>query len=161
MTRSGEISFFSSTPIEDIEALNNSATCIFKSSSGELAFNVFMKRFSFDRAAMEEHFNRDYVHSDEFPKASFQGVITDIDQIDLSVKGQWKVTVTGSLTIHGVTRSVEESGIIEILDDGILLSSTFSVTLSDYDVKVPSNFLKRISKEIEISVKASLEPYER
>ena len=75
MTRSGEITFFSSTPLEDIEAENKAVTCVFKAETGALAFKVLMKSFSFERAAMQDHFNHDYLHTDEFPKATFSGKI--------------------------------------------------------------------------------------
>jgi hypothetical protein len=161
MTRSGEITFFSSTPVEDIEAENKSVTCILKTQTGELAFMLFMKSFSFERAAMQQHFNDDYVHSDEYPKATFEGSISNADGMDFSKDGKYEVDVIGNLTIHGITREVSESGTIEIKDGKIHLDAVFDIQLSDYDVKVPSNMLKNISNDIEITVDAALAPYER
>ena len=48
-----------------------------------------------------------------------------------------------------------------IKDGKILLTSKFNVLLEDYNIRVPSNFVKKINREIEISVNALLEPYER
>lgn len=161
MTRSGEIRFYSSMPLEDIEADNNSVTCILKTKTGEMAFMLFMKSFSFDRAAMQEHFNKDYLHTDEFPKATFEGDVSDMAAIDLTADGKHEVTVSGKLTIHGVTNEVEEQGTIEVLDGKVKLHSVFMIELDDYDVKVPTNMIKSINNEIEITVSAELAPYER
>jgi hypothetical protein len=161
MTRTGTISFFSSTPVEDIEAVNKSVTCILKAPGGELAFKLFMKSFSFERAAMQDHFNKDYVHSDEFPNATFEGKIRGMENIDVSADGVHEVEVEGALTIHGITRPVTAKGTLGIKKGQLVLYSKFSVLLSDYNVKVPTNFVKNINKEISITVNASLEPYER
>ena len=161
MTRSGEITFFSETPVEDIEAENKAVTCIFKSNTGALAFSVLMQSFDFERAAMQDHFNDEYLHTEEFPKAIFNGNIIDYAGIDVLENGKYEVDVTGDLTIHGITNAVGHSGIMEVLDGKILLNTSFNILLPDYNVKIPSNYLKRISDEIEITVNAVLEPYER
>lgn len=161
MTRSGVISFFSSTPLEDIEAKTESATCILRTNTGELAFTLFMKSFAFERAAMQDHFNDQFVHSDKYPKAIFEGRIQDIGSVDFSSDGKYDVTVNGELTIHGVTQPVSVSGHLAISGGNIQLSGVFTLLIADYDVKVPSNFIKNIAKEIEITVAAELSPYER
>jgi len=74
-TRSGQISFFSSTSMEDIEAHNKTVTAIFDSQSGAIQFSVTMKSFQFEKALMQEHFNENYVESGKFPKATFKGVL--------------------------------------------------------------------------------------
>ena len=73
MTREGHVHFFSSTPIEDIEADNHQMSGLLDASNGSFAFQVQMRAFHFEKALMEEHFNESYVESDTHPKATFQG----------------------------------------------------------------------------------------
>lgn len=75
MTRSAQVSFFSSTAVENIEAINNEVASVFDAATGELVFIVPIKSFKFDRALMQEHFNENYLESDQFPKADFKGKI--------------------------------------------------------------------------------------
>ena len=46
-TRSGTISFFSSAPLEDIEAVNKQVTCVLDMGTGEVAFRVPIPGFTF------------------------------------------------------------------------------------------------------------------
>ena len=77
ITRTGEVTFHSETPMENIDAKNNQVASIFVINEKKVAFNVLMKSFKFDKALMEEHFNEKYVHSDTYPSAKFQGTISD------------------------------------------------------------------------------------
>ena len=43
LTRSGNIDFFSSTPIEDIKAINNQISCVLDRNNGQFAFQVPIK----------------------------------------------------------------------------------------------------------------------
>ncbi len=47
ITRDGNIQFFSSTPIEDIKAINGQVSCVLNKSTGEFAFQVPIKGFVF------------------------------------------------------------------------------------------------------------------
>ena len=76
-TKTGSISFFSKTPLEDIEAHNRSVTCVLDSKTGNVQFAVLMKGFEFKKALMQEHFNEDYIESDKYPKAEFKGQIVN------------------------------------------------------------------------------------
>ena len=136
-------------------------TCILKTTEGKIAFKVLMKSFQFEKAAMQDHFNNDYVESDEFPKATYNAQIIGFDQLDIKQDGNYEVVTEGELMLHGVSKPMKNEGTITIKGKEISLASTFSIALSDFDIRVPTNFLKRISNTIDISVKVTLEPYER
>ena len=87
MTRSGQISFFSKTSMENIDAMNNEVTSILNTGTGEVVFAVLVKSFRFEKALMEEHFNENYLESNKFPKSTFQGKITNLTSIDFAKEG--------------------------------------------------------------------------
>jgi len=66
MTRTGKISFYSSTPMENIEAYNNEVASIADAGTGDLVFQVPIKSFKFEKALMQEHFNENYMESDTY-----------------------------------------------------------------------------------------------
>lgn len=150
-TRSGQISFFSSAPLEDIEAKNNGVQSQLVSSNGQYNFELNMKDFHFENDLMEEHFNEDYVHSDKFPKAYFKGFITNLKDINFSKDGIYNATVRGSLTIHGVTKEVIQTGHIEIKGARVIARSKFKIARKDYNIG-GSLASKMISDIVEVTV---------
>jgi hypothetical protein len=53
ITRHGQISFFSKTPLENIDAVNNEVSSALNLQTGELGFAVLIRSFHFERALME------------------------------------------------------------------------------------------------------------
>jgi len=158
MTRSGQVSFFSKTPMENIEAVNNEVTSLIDPVKGEVVFAILIKSFHFDRALMEEHFNENYLESTKFPKATFQGKITNLSKIDFSKDGKYEATVEGDLTIHGIKQHHVATGTITVNNGKIGINSTFTIKLADYQVEIPSLVAEKISKTVEIKVNCHYEP---
>jgi polyisoprenoid-binding protein YceI len=156
MTRTGKVSFFSSTPIENIEAFNNEAAAAYDASKGDLVFQMAIKGFKFDKQLMQEHFNESYMESDKFPKASFVGKIADYNKVDLKKNGSYKVVANGTMTIHGVTKNVSIPGTIDVKDGAATFKTTFNVATSDYNIKIPSVAEGKIAKSIAVTVNAIL-----
>ncbi len=158
-TRTGHIWFFSSTPVEDIEAHSRQVSSILDVATGEIVYSLQMRSFEFEKALMEEHFNENYVESEKFPKATFKGKIKNFDEINLSETGTYEVVVAGDLTIHGVTNQIETDGTLKVNGEKIHGKSTFTLPVADYDIEIPKVVQDNIAKEIEINVDINYEPY--
>ena len=156
MTRSGRITFFSSTPLENIEAINNEVSCVIDAAKGDVALIVPIKSFKFEKALMQEHFNENYMESDTYPKAEFRGSIQNAGGVNYAKDGSYPVTVSGKLTIHGVTRNVTAPGTISVKGGQATASSKFKVRPDDYGIKIPSLVVGKIAKEIEVTVNCVL-----
>ena len=150
MTRNGTISFFSKTPLEDIKAETSQAAAVLDIAKQSLAFAVLMKGFLFQKALMQEHFNENYVESDKFPKATFNGTYAGL--FDLAKKGTYKVMVKGLLTLHGVTRAIEIPALLEVQQGTVLGKATFQVKPQDYAIKIPALVRDKIAQEITVNV---------
>ena len=155
ITREGSIDFFSTTPIEDIKAVNNQVSCVLNKTTGDFAFQVPIKGFAFKNALMQEHFNENYLESDLYPKSVFKGKIIDWNKIDLS-SDPVNVTIEGKLTIHGVKKKIKESGRIWYSEDKINGECKFDISVADYNIKIPRIVRENIAKIIEVSVGVSL-----
>lgn len=151
-TKSASISFFSKTAAENIEAHNKHAVTVLDKTTGEVEFSVLMKGFEFEKALMQEHFNENYVESDQFPKAVFKGKMNEAATVLFTKDGQYKSTVTGKLSIHGVTKEITAPVVFTITAGVITASSQFTLTLSDYNIAVPSLVKDKISKSLTITV---------
>lgn len=153
LTRSGNVSFFSHTSVEDIKALNTEAVSTINSTTGDIEFRIAIKSFHFAKAAMEEHFNdENYMNSEKFPKASFKGKISNISSVNFAKNGTYNVTVDGSLTIKDVTKTVSVPGTITIKDGKVTALATFKVKRKEYNVMGQSFAQSKISDDIEITV---------
>jgi len=157
-TKTGKISLFSATPMENISAVNKSVVCLLDSKTGDLQFAVLMKGFEFKKAKMEEDFNSDYVESSKFPKSEFKGQITNNSSINYSVNGTYKAEVTGKLSMHGKTKDITASGTVAVKDGKVILNSVFNIQLVDFDVRVPKMYIDNIAKSIKITTDCTLEP---
>lgn len=158
MTRSGQISFFSKTPVENIEGINNEVTSMLDTGKGDLVFAVLIKSFHFEKALMEEHFNENYMESTKFPKATFQGKITNLSAINLTKDGTYEANIEGDLTIHGIKQHHKAAGTITVVKGKITAVSTFALKLADYKIEIPSLVADKISPTIEIRVNCQYEP---
>jgi len=152
LTRNGSVSFFSETPLENIDAHNNQVSSVLDLETGGLAFTLLMKAFIFEKALMQEHFNEKYVESHLYPKASFKGNIKDFDSSKLGTE-QVDVTVSGELTLHGVSKDLSvPATIVKLANGNFEGKSVFNINIQDYDIKVPSAVRKNIADNIEIKV---------
>jgi hypothetical protein len=157
-TRTGNVSFYSDTPIEKIEALNKSANCVLDMTTGKLEFSVLVKGFQFEKALMQEHFNENYMESNTYPKAVFKGQIENFKKSDLSKNGKYTVSVTGDLTMHGVAKKVATEAVLEVYGDALLAKANFNVAVADYNISIPSLVKDKIAKTVKITVDAKLNP---
>lgn len=157
-TKSGNISFFSATSVENIDAKNKSVVCLLIPQSGNLQFAVLIMGFEFKKALMQEHFNSDYLESDKFPKAEFTGKIMNNNGVDYRNNGTYSAYVEGKLTIHGVIKDVEATGTVTVKDGKLLANCTFNLLLADYHIKVPKLYRDNISKSIKVIVGCTLDP---
>lgn len=151
------ISFFSKSPLEDISATNKKATIVLKTTTNDIQFGVPMISFKFRKALMEEHFNENYVESDKYPTSVFKGKINEV--IDYTKDGEHKVSVKGTLNLHGVTKEMEADGTLTIKGKEIFITSSFKIKIADYNIKVPSLYVQNIAEVVDVTVNAVLEPY--
>ena len=159
-TKNGKISFFSKTPLEDIDAKNNDVASKINSKTGDMEFQLLVKGFHFKKASMQDHFNEpDYMDSDKYPKAVFKGKIKNISVITFSKNGVYNITVEGDLTIHGVTQKINCSGTVTVNGEKLNAKTIFTIKLKDYKVSVPSIVTKRVAETIQVTVDCDYQLY--
>jgi hypothetical protein len=158
-TKTGQITFFSDTPLEKIEGINKSSNCVLDIETGKVEFAALIKGFQFDKALMQEHFNENYMESNKFPKATFKGQINNYSKIDLTKDGKSSVKVSGDLTIHGVTKPISTDATLTVKAGKLDAATEFNLQVSDYNIEIPSLVKDQIAKSVKVSVIAKLEPF--
>jgi len=158
IAKNAYISFYSSTPLENILGESNETVTIIDSSNGEIVFQALMTTFHFKRALMEEHFNENYMESTKFPKAKFKGTIEGFKK-EMLTEPVANIKITGVLNVHGVDKTITIPGTIGLQDGKLTATSKFKVTPEEFGISIPSLVSDKIGKEIEITVKATYLPY--
>ena len=158
LTKTGVVTFFSSAPIEDIEARNEQVAAVLDFGTGQLAFAVPIKGFVFKRSLMREHFNENYLESDKYPKATFAGRFVGVDAATLGTAGPHNVQVEGDLTLHGVTHRIQVPASVELKGGQLLAAATFPVASADYNIEIPLLVRNNIAKVMTVRVALTCDP---
>jgi polyisoprenoid-binding protein YceI len=153
VTRNGYIGFFSKTPLENVKAENNQAVAAVDLSKQTLAFAVLVKGFLFTKELMQEHFNENYIESDKYPKATFNGTYTGT--VDVSKPGTYSVNVKGALTLHGVTKNIEVPATFQVQAGVLSGVSNFALKPQDFDIQIPSLVREKIAQQISVAVQVA------
>lgn len=157
-TRAGSITFFSTSPIEDIEARSQQTAAVLDLASGQVAFSVPIRSFQFERKLMQEHFNENYLESERYPKATFAGRLVAFKAATLAAGGAHAVTAEGDLTMHGVTHRVRVPGTVEVREGRLLVLATFNVAPADYNIEIPALVRAHIAKSVQVRVNLTCDP---
>ncbi len=152
LTKKGFISFFSTSPIEDIEARNQQVTAIVDVGGNQLAFVLPITGFVFKRTLMQEHFNENYLESEKYPKATFTGRLTGLAPDALAAPGPHPAQATGDLTLHGVTRRIAAPATLELKNGQLLATATFDIAPADFKIEIPLLVRDRIAKTVAVKV---------
>lgn len=156
--RGGKASFFSSAPMEDIKAETDQALSILDIKTGEIAASMLMRSFNFKKALMQEHFNENYVESDKYPRATFKGTITNLDQFDVHKDGVYSLNITGQITIHGVTKPLNVKGEAVVDRGAIKAKAVFPLAVKDFDIEIPRLVVMNIAEQVEVTVSFNYTP---
>jgi polyisoprenoid-binding protein YceI len=151
MAQNGEVSFFSKTPLEDIDALNKQVGSIINTDNNEVAVQMRVTSFVFPNKLMQEHFNENYLESDKFPSATFKGKIREV--LDLNIPGTYAVTAAGTASIHGITKPIELKGTILSTGNQLTLNCQFEIKLVDYKIDIPRIVFAKIAEVIRVTSK--------
>jgi hypothetical protein len=137
----------------DIDAVNKNAVCRLQ-SNGDLSFIMLIKDFTFEMEGMQKHFNDEYLESDQFPRAFFNGKIANFSTVNFAKDGKYPVTVSGTMQVHGVKKAMQTSGMIEIKNGLPIATAKFTVTLKDF--KIGGILIKMVADKINIDINAAL-----
>jgi polyisoprenoid-binding protein YceI len=157
ISSNSHIKFFSTTPIENIEANNYAAVSTFNSKTGDVVFSVPMQSFEFEKAMMQKHFNNEhFLVTSLYPKSKLKGTITNIGEIDFSKNGEYIASFEGTITIKDKTIKLKDTGTITIDGDKLEINSEFDLTLADFGIMFDEGekVSKKIAKSVKVTVKA-------
>lgn len=152
----GTASFFSSAPLEDISASTDHPQAALDTETGEILVKIPMNTFSFRKKLMQEHFNEQYLETEKYPEAVFQGHLSVIPEENGSVVNSM---AKGMITIHGVQKRIKTPVTLTRVGDIIHGETKFDIRITDYNIKVPRIVVKNIAEVVQVSVNMEFKPY--
>ena len=158
----------SKAAFEPIKAKNNFSISAIDVSNGNIAALIQIKNFEFRLGLMQEHFNENYLESYKYPKSTFTGNIeiskgsildgnNKVFDFSLVDENFMEIIISGQLTIKGVTKDIIAAGKIKKIENILNLISSFSIKLSDYNVKIPKVVFMKIDEVVKINLNYNYE----
>lgn len=155
-TKTGETEFKASVEtFEPVEATSKSTTVILNTETSEVAVQIFITSFHFKVALMEEHFNENYMDTQNHPKATFKGKIEGFDAAKLT-NAFVDYVVKGTINIKGKDKVISTT--IKIKKDGekIMVKGSLDLSPADFGIEIPSAVSSKISKQIKVNMNYGL-----
>lgn len=158
--KNGRIDFVSDAPLELIKASNDNLSGVLNLNDRAFSFTVPVKSFEgFNSSLQRVHFNEDYMETEMYPNSTFKGRI--IEEVDLTVPGQYKIRAKGKLNIHGIEIDRIIRCDLDVKSDQIGAAAFFTVFVADHRITIPSILNQKIATEIKVNVKLTLIPSAR
>jgi polyisoprenoid-binding protein YceI len=95
------------------------------------------------------HMRDNYLETDRYPYATFSGVFAGVDEGD---DGWTRVTGSGDLGIHGVSRTRDIVCEVAPAGSGFRARCSFEVLLSDFDIEIPKVMFMKLANEIRLEL---------
>lgn len=155
-TSSATVSFDATTPLDALpKADNKTVIASINQTTGEVMFEAAVNNFAFSNPKIQEHFNgANWMNSASFPKFTFSGKIDKLNKVKFAKDGVYKVTVTGNLTVKGVSKEVKAPGTITVAGGKVSAAAAFTITLADYGITGQPIDGGKVAKQPKITVSA-------
>ncbi len=151
----GSVTFKSDAPLELIQAKSNKLRGMIDPSNNNFAWAVDVRSFEgFNGKLQRDHFNENYLESENFPRVTFTGKI--IESIDFQKDGIYPVRAKGKIFIHGKEQERIIKSQLEIKKGVLKIKASFDVPLADHDISIPKIVNQKIAEEINVTVSAEL-----
>ncbi|MEO5572328.1 MAG: YceI family protein [Bacteroidia bacterium] len=151
----GSIHFHSNAALELIEATSENLIASIDPAGKTFSFVVAIISFrGFNGTLQREHFNENYMETDKFKTAVFNGKI--IEDIDFTIDSVYHVRAKGILKIHGTDQERIIKSTLTVSGSKLKIDAQFSVLLKDHKIKVPKVVHEKIASEIIVTIKAEL-----
>jgi hypothetical protein len=156
ITKSATITFDASFPsFDEVKGTNKSVTFVLNPDTGEVACLAIMKGFEFEIALMEEHFNENYMETDQYPKAIFRGQIEGFDTKLLTASTK-DFIIKGKLELHGKSKDINVTAKISKTGPRINIFSNFTVNTSDFSIPIPTLIKYKLASKVNIQIASVL-----
>ncbi|MCA9752224.1 MAG: YceI family protein [Gemmatimonadetes bacterium] len=157
-----EVVFHSKAPMESFEGKTREVAgtvTLDPDDVAAVAIDVTVDMVSLDTGIglRNQHMRENHLETDEFPVATFTGGEIAQGGGPLAAGSPLELSLTGDLTIHGVTQQITVPITLALDADGALrLSAEFPVELADYEISRPGFLVMKLgeTQRVEVTLRA-------
>lgn len=158
LTTTSAVVSFDATTVKDLlpKAENKTVIGSLDKKTGTLAFEAAVNNFNFSSPLMQQHFNSErWLNSAAFPKFSFSGKLNKLNSVKFNKNGTYKTTVTGNMTVKGVTKPITAPVTITVQKGKVSGTSAFNIKLADFGIAGQSQFASgKVAPVVKVNVSA-------
>lgn len=150
---SARIYFRSVAPQETIYGSGRIASGEVDPSNKTVSISIDLRDFRTANRLRDSHLHDNYLETEEFPTARYDGRILDFDP------DSGKVKTVGRLLLHGKEKNdflIE--GILSKNPEGFSYTADFPIYLNDFSIEIPTLLSLKLNEKIEIKTIFQLEP---
>jgi polyisoprenoid-binding protein YceI len=119
-------------------------------------FTVDMTSFDTNLGMRDRDMRQNYLETHVYPEAAFALTDAQPTLLDGAPGDTLRLAITGSMTLHGVTRDHIVEATLVPTPDGYHVQATFPLLLSDYNIKPPRRFMMQVKDEIRVEIALNL-----
>lgn len=161
VAKAGKVTFFSKTPVENIEATTTTAVSKLDVEARTISIRMRNTTFEFPNKLMQEHFNENFMESTKFPVSGFDGTLKNFDSASLAAGNGVGIDAEGTLDVHGVKKTRTIRAILKKRPDGSYDGTArFAVKIADHDIKIPTLVVAKIADSMQVAAEFHWAPEE-
>lgn len=134
-TRTAHIHLKTSNRFMEVEADNYQVFAQLDATSGELTLTALLKSFEFQFGAANRVLDSKELNVSQYPKATFEGRIINLQQVNFNRPGNYKVKIDGMLYVWDEKRRTSSDAILSVRPDGsVYAKSSFIMIIERKNV---------------------------
>jgi len=154
-TETGHVQFHSTVPLHSFTG--QSEHLVGKISLADSTVDFYVDVHTLKTGiGMRDQDMMETLNADKYAFADFYGKL--ISPFDPDSSQPQEVQVKGDFSVHGVKKEITIDGTLQRTDEGLHVEAAWTLNMKDYDIKPPSILFYRVSKEVDISISATLSP---
>lgn len=154
-TERGHVQFTSRVPLHTFSGTSDHLVGLVNLADSTLDFYVDLSTLKTGNAKRDKDM-RKTLGTDSHPFGEFVGRL--VSAFDTASTEPQQAVARGTFTIHGVSREIEVGGTLQFVNGTLLLETSWTLRLDDYDITPPRLLIIKVDEQQEINARAVLEP---
>lgn len=150
-TKEGLITFDAGNIGERIKASSKRVYTSYNTEDHRLKIIVPISSFQFKNKVMQRHFNENYMESEKYPLAIFEGVIEPS-----ITKASDSVSAKGVMNIHGVKKPMTISAFYTKSKTILNFTAVFDIRCEDHHIESPKVLNQALAETLNVRYEASI-----
>lgn len=156
-TQQNEVNFLANSTFGDIEGITHKITGYVKwegedtLETSDIYFEVPLESIDTGVGLRNKHMREKYLETEKYPKAVYKGKITSwtADKVD---SNKFRVSSEGTLSIHGVDKSISLSGTLTKENNLYHAQYFFPLNIKDFNIDKPRFLLVSMDQNIHLKL---------